>query len=124
MASIYLCDLDHDPERNAWDPAFDGAFAVLMLDRAANACVLVSPDDDVTGPGVHRILSAPSWEDLRATAASTKANNTARKVVNDWLAAKGYPSLPSSVTSIGDIAEWVAHRVNGVASLAETEVNP
>lgn len=121
MPSVYLTSVTGDGQSIATArraSGFDGvSHATLMIDEAKKQAIVASPVDTVTGTGVTRILTGPTWEELRAQGKRNSPTNPQRKQVNDWLLAAGYAPLTSAQVTWEDCVLYAARQVNPAATL-------
>lgn len=120
MPSIYLADVIgtgafEDPHRPSW-PEGTG-FAVLMIDEVRRRALVASPVDTVTGTGIERLLTGPSWEELRANGKKNNPTPAARTKFNNWLTTAGYQPLTAAQVTWYDCVMYAARQVNPDANL-------
>lgn len=127
MASVYFTNaaLVQMGPSSAWQPTVPAGtdYAVMMLhEPSAKACI-VSPNDNLTGTGIVKLVTGTSWSDLRANGRSTQIPGNMRNQINSWCTANGFQPLPSTQMTWAEAILFVCQQVNPAASLDQTFLN-
>lgn len=124
MACVYLCNTTGDglTTGTAYRASVTGPHACLMLDAAKGRALVVSPSDTLTGTGITRLISAPSWTALTDLVLTTNPTAAQRTALNAWLTGGGWTALPASAVSWWDCVHHAARQTNPAADLSLTRI--
>lgn len=121
MASVYLAPVVGDGLSIATafsTGGFEGIpHATLMIDTVKKQAIVASSTDTVVASGVTRILTGPSWEELRANGKKNTPNPSQRTRLNAWLTNAGYQPTTAAQVTWEDCVLFAARQVNPDASL-------
>lgn len=123
MPAVYLADVAataHPIHGTTYAPVVPAGteFVAIMIDPPRLKAIIATKLEEVVGPGLDRIVSGPTWQELRANGARLTPTKPARTRLNDWLTAGGYtPTTEEGQETWYDIINFVARQVDPAASL-------